>query len=147
MSLLSDELTNDPLSIGYSGMTDAQAAASLNNLVYRGAVATDSVVEYLALQGKWSPIADAVWHETISTNKRLAARTLVDITQRYQTLDMSVTLRYNAMSAALDDLVSHSLISTTDKAALLSLGENVQSRAAVLGIPYVFWHDVQRARA
>jgi len=30
MSILSDELTNDPLARGYSGMTDAQAMVDLN---------------------------------------------------------------------------------------------------------------------
>jgi len=39
MSILSDELTNDPLTRGYAGMTDAQAAADLNT-AYRNVVKT-----------------------------------------------------------------------------------------------------------
>jgi len=34
MSILADEITNDPLTRGYSGMTDAQVAADINT-VYR----------------------------------------------------------------------------------------------------------------
>lgn len=50
MTALADELTNDPLTRGYAGMTDEAAAADLNTAYREGVGSMAAVRKYMALE-------------------------------------------------------------------------------------------------
>lgn len=130
MTILSDEITNDPLARGYAGMTDAQVAASLTGVIDRTKTratvsgseifnATDDV-EYAALTDAQKSAWDALCAiETIDTGNGVA----------------------KAREAELFGA------GTTTRSNLVALRTESVSRAQELGLGNVNEGDVRQARA
>lgn len=141
MSILSDELTNDPLGRGYSGMTDAEAAAALN-AADRPSVRPVSNKKYL----KWlagtrrKKIADAAAVHSSATVQGLAQMALDMI------LRADVDYVRGDHEAMLDGLVAGGVLDADDKGALDDLADIQISRAEELGLSLVGDQHVKRAR-
>lgn len=146
MSVLSDELANDPKSIGYSGMTDEEAAESLNAKTRPGVVPYLDVVRYLTLAGKWANIVDTSIHETLDADKRKVALNMVETIKNFETFDLQDALNMLAVQTQLANMKAAELIDATDETTILALENNRRTRAQELGIE-VNIGDIKAARA
>jgi hypothetical protein len=143
---LSDELANDPLGRLYPGMTDAEAAISLNFTDRPGPVPAKDVRRYLLLAGKWPGIVDAA--STSATEAvRLAAVNIIDTLANFEDFDLQDATVLAAVTAGLDGLIAVSLMDAAEKTVILAMENNRQSRAQEIGAGRLYWHDVQKARA
>jgi len=130
MSILSDELTNDPNSVGYSAMTDEQVANSLNAKVIasKRPIPVHDIQQYLMLVDLLLPI------EAGSSDAcQVATRALALFDQ----FDISNPMIEAKLTNILDGLVADTLIpgfTATNKAAVLAMGDTTISRADELGI-------------
>lgn len=146
MPALSDELSNDPLSRGYSGMTDAEAAASLHMVNRPGAVPAKDVRRYLLLAGKWPGLVDAAANDSTGSVRQIAVN-IVDTLANFEDFDLQDSTVLAAVTAGLDGAIAAGLMETANKTAILAMENNRQSRAAELGIPQTNLGDVIAARA
>lgn len=127
--VLHNELTNDPLDRGYAGMTDQQAADSLNAVNRsreRGVVPSYEIID-ATVPAEWAALSAAE-------------------KQRYQTLTGAgqVNVRSGNARAAFMAMFGAGTQTRTNLAAL----QNEQvSRATELGLEYVYEGHVFMARA
>lgn len=127
--ILHDELTNDPLGRGYSGMTDLQAAADLNT-VYRsrdrGVVDAHELID-ATVPSEWSALTAAE-------------------KQRYQTLTGAgqVNVQSTNVRSAFGAMFG---AGTQTRTNLIALQSETISRATELGIDHVYEGHVFMARA
>jgi hypothetical protein len=154
-SKLREELTNDPLERGYSGMSDAEAAADLNTK-YRTRIRHISSAELLTWAGGGANDTTGVRsrYERIEANGdeseqssravRGACKAAVKMVERSDTyLDFD-----NAAHAAMvDGLVAGNVLTSDEKDELIAMGTESISRAAELGIGNVLPGYVTKARA
>jgi len=145
---LKTEITTDPLGRGYATMTNVEVAASLNAVDRPGPVPAKDVVKALQIAGKWAEIervanglGTAAPDATIK-----AALTITSAVRTFEDFDLSDATVAATVNAALDALVAVTLISSADKAIVLALQNNRQSRAQELGLWAVTAADVKSAR-
>ena len=171
MSILSDELTNDPLARGYGAMTDQEAADDLN-LIYREAPDGGAILEYLVLEAyrqgglygrirmvansrpvkdgnSWSippvPFGVSDADVTIGQSHITSASAFLRYTE--PDFHIAVPITEARLGTILDKLTACDAIGPNDKAALAALADNQQSRGSELGIGHVKTGHVQQARA
>ena len=123
----------------YAAMTDAEAAQALNALVVdaKQSISSHDIRKYLMLVDKLLPIETSVLESATAATRAL---------EIFPAFDMAETAVETKLIAVLDALITDSLIDATDKAAILSLGDKLISRAELLGLPDVgVWH-VEMAR-
>lgn len=133
LAALRSELLSDPLTLGYAGMSDSEAAASLNGATRPAPIQSADVRRYLLVVGKWAAVKRASM-DLSNEAKNLAAIAMVDALDNLAEFDMGVPAYANAIASGLDALVSVSLISSDDKTAILALGSSKRSRAQELGL-------------
>jgi len=149
---LATELADDPLERGYSGMTDVQAAGSLNT-VNRDRVVAITSAELLAWSGggandgavtpsRYERIETAAKEHT-SLAVRGASKAAIQLIGRDgTTLNLALTDRMGMVDA----LVVGGVLTTDEKTALVALGTETITRAAELGIRRVLPGHVMKAR-
>ena len=143
MSILSDELTNDPLSRGYSGMDDEAAAADIMTVYRDGEVPEREIKLQLMRQQTYSGICDArndtghaghavavMCYELLNDNDRAD----IDVT------DADIVTQLAA-------LVATGLLTQANSDEITALKNNRRSRADELGLSNVRAGTVARARA
>jgi len=138
------ELETDPLGLGYSGMDDSAAAASLNEKT-RSKLEPISSAELLAWSAnntRLQSIKSAAESGADDTIKSVAQAAYLMITRDDTTLDLNLADRV----ALLDALVSYSVLTADDKASLESLATVAISRGEELGVGLVRAGDVIQAR-
>lgn len=138
------ELETDPLGLGYSGMDDSAAAASLNEKT-RSKLEPISSAELLAWSAnntRLQSIKSAAESGADDTIKSVAQAAYLMITRDDTTLDLNLTDRV----ALLDALVSYNVLTADDKASLESLATVAISRGEELGVGLVRAGDVIQAR-
>jgi len=162
---LATELSTDPLTRGYAGMTDAQKVTSLNAVDRDGPHDPTALLQYLTLErfrtgtlygrlqlvagarpvragAGWGiaplPIGAADADITVTQDQIAAAQALL----RYVDTDTTaaVTLLDSRITSILDDLGPSGAggceaIGGGDKTAIQALSQNQQSRAQELGLP------------
>lgn len=127
--ILHDELINDPLARGYAGMTDAQAAASLNTVNRqreRGVVPAHELID---------ATAPADWAALTSAEK-----------QRYQTLTGAGEVNVRSANVRSAFLAMFGA-GTQTRSNLAALQNEQVSRATELGLGTVYPGHVAMARA
>lgn len=109
------EILKTKLNEFVSGETDNQILAALNANTIPDLKPIDSIeIEaYLILAGKWMPIYDGI---------SFAAREAVQVLRRFPYLRTSNPVYKAKLVATMDNLIAESLIDTTDKDSILSLG-------------------------
>lgn len=148
MTVLSDELTNDPLSRGYFGMTDAQVVASINAKTRPGPIPADDVKRYLLMQGKWGAIVDDADKSTVEADRQ-SCLVLVQALTLFDEFDLQDAAKKTAVQAALDALkttggTGH--ITDAEATTIMGLENNRQSRAQELGLGGVTAGQIAKAR-
>ena len=126
---LADELSADPLGRGYAGMTDQQAADSLNALDRPAAIESSDIVKLLAIR-----------------NKMYAAERIRPMLLDFGQIDLADPLHLAAITNGCDWLVGLTLMAAEDKAAVLAICDNRRSRAAEIGLRTQTAHEVSVAR-
>lgn len=139
------EIRDDPLGRVYSGMTDAQVAASLNTAdrQVQGPVPINQVL-------RWSAGVDGIHtlrqaSETGPPAKRQLADAALQLVNHPHVRELDVT--DPELSAMLDGLVVAGIFDQPSVDALVARGVQTLSRAAELGLGHVKNGHVQRARA
>lgn len=130
LTVLRNELLNDPLTRGYAGMTDAQAAASLNTA---NRTTTRTIIPSREIIGATVP---SEWNSLTAAEK-----------QRYQTITGAgeVDASQQNVRDAFLAMFANGTTTRTNLAALQN-GPTI-TRAAELGLPFVGAHHVAAARA
>lgn len=132
---LRTELTTDPVALGYSGLTDVQAAAKLNALdTGRTLPRTNVPVAEI-----YNAIVNADWPDPGAAGTRVAESKLRGLLAM-QTIDAS-----NANTKAIIAAIFGA--GTTTRANLLALATRTVSRAEEIGLGVVTAGDVGLARA
>jgi hypothetical protein len=149
--ILSDELANDPLTRGYAGMTDVQAAADLNTVYrtrYRLLPTRDLLRWGFAREGL-SKLADAANREGTfagisDTNRAKAISAYAIMTQG---IDGSLDLDDPEVDSLIDELITAGIFVAQDKTDLQTRATENVSRATELGLSRVREGTVAQARA
>lgn len=129
MTVLSNELADDPLARGYSGMTDAQATDSLNDTLDRERNRT-------SMTG--SEVLNAV------NNTEYLALSASDKDRVWQLLHLGTLNPFGVEADLLLDIFGGGSTTIT---ALVVARKEIISRGAELGLGVVKEGQVQRARA
>lgn len=143
--VLKDELINDPLSRGYPGMSDADAAANLNT-VYRTrlrAVSMTELREWAAVDARAFNIRTGI-DNGVLTNQQ---RSLCIIADKLLGTDDGTLDPSNAQHATfINELVAADVLSADDKTALVAKATDNISRAVELGLGVVAPGHIENAR-
>lgn len=142
--MLKTEIDTDPLARGYSGMSDAEVAASLNTVDRPGDVPAKDVKRYLMMVGKWAKISDHTVNASDEADRQ-ACIALIDALKEFDDFDLQDAAVKSVVEENLDALIP-GYISADDKATILALENNRQSRAQELGLGRVTEYDVARVR-
>ena len=163
IALLATELSTDPLVRGYSGMSDAAAAVSLNGIDREGAASADAIRSYcllekkggMSLLGRISVIAESAVASdpfgdgiSVTLEHITNARAMLHIMENAS--NFSLNLNDSRFDVIVNDMAAGTgckAIQPADKTAIQALSQNLQSRATELGIGFVRPGDVQQARA
>jgi len=141
MTILKNEITNDPNTVGYVDMSNEAVASSLNakNIPSLKKIETHDIEQYLVL-------TDLLLEIEAGTTQaaKVAARAL----QAFDSFDVTNPLILGKFTSILTGLVNDSSLSfsATDKTNILSLGNTSISRATQLGLGVVTAGQVQAER-
>ena len=128
----------------YSGMTDQEIADSLNAATVSTFKKVDyaDVASYLMLVEKYLPIkksSEGLTPKDSAESFMLAMRT-------FQSFDLKKPGVETAVVNLLDALIVDALLTTSDKAAILSLADDTISRARELDLPVIKTGHIETAR-
>jgi len=148
MSILSDELTNDPLARGYAGMTDEEATTDLNT-EYRDVnypILIDAVNYAIRENGKWTQYREASELQTVSgTYDNQSMREFMDMFTGFTSLP-EIDMQGVYMDGLIDDMVTEGSMGAGVAAALKAFGVQTVSRGVELGLGRIRVGDVEYAR-
>lgn len=144
--LLASEISDDPLNVGYDGMSDADVASSLNAVIreQRKLVPLWQVKKACVENGLWRKIGLAITDQALTPTVRDAAAAAVAYIddKRFENLDMDLTSTKNMLAA----LVVGNVIPQALATALDGMADFSVSRASEIGIGVVSADDVAIAR-
>jgi len=124
MSILSDELTNDPLTRGYAGMTDEEATTDLNT-EYRDVnypILIDAVNYAIRENGKWTQYREKAELQTVSgTYDNQSMREFMDMFTGFTSLP-EIDMQGVYMDGLIDDMVTEGSMGAGVAAALKAFG-------------------------
>lgn len=144
-SVLSNEINNDPLGVGYASMDAYQIRDSINGKTRSSykVLTSNDLLKWSGKNGRYIKVKNAADNTSLSNEIRSAAFAAVVMVERDNTLfDYNDTNSQNIFNV----LVSNDIISQEDKNDLVStLTENV-SRAQELGLPQLRKKHVERAQ-
>lgn len=144
-SVLSNEINNDPLGVGYASMDAYQIRDSINGKTRSSykVLTSNDLLKWSGKNGRYIKVKNAADNTSLSNEIRSAAFAAVVMVERDNTLfDYNDTNSQNIFNV----LVSNDIISQEDKNDLVStLTENV-SRAQELGLPQLRKKHVERVQ-
>ena len=144
-TVLSNEINNDPLGLGYASMDAYQIRDSINGKTRSAykVLTSNDLLKWSGINGRYIKIKTAADNTGLSDEIRSAAFAAVVMVERDNTL-----FDYNDgnSQSIFNVLVSNDIISEDDRNNLLAtLTENI-SRAQELGLPQLRKKDVERAK-
>lgn len=144
-TVLSNEINNDPLGLGYASMDAYQIRDSINEKTRSAykVLTSNDLLKWSGINGRYIKIKTAADNTGLSDEIRSAAFAAVVMVERDNTL-----FDYNDgdSQSIFNILVSNDIISEEDKNDLLAtLTENI-SRAQELGLPQLRKKHVERAQ-
>ena len=146
MSILSDELSVDPLTRGYAGMTDEEAAIDLNT-VYQTRLRPLTMIEvreWAGLGARGFKIFSAISDGALTDQQRNVAY----VADKLLGTDSGSLDPGNDLHVAMvQELVDASIIDVGDRNALVAKATDNVSRGIKLGVGVVRVGHVQIARA
>jgi hypothetical protein len=145
---LNTELISDPLTRGYAGMTDEEAATDLNT-EYRDVnypILLDAVNYAIRENGKWTEFRELAELQQISgTYNNQSMREFMDMFTGFTSLP-SVDMQAAYMDGLIDDMVTEGSMGPGVAAALKAFGIKTVSRAVEIDLGFVSVGDVEHAR-
>ena len=144
-TVLSNEINNDPLGVGYASMDAYQIRDSINGKTRSAykVLTSNDLLKWSGINGRYIKIKTAADNTGLSDEIRSAAFAAVVMVERDNTL-----CDYNDgdSQSIFNILVSNDIISEDDKNDLLTtLTENI-SRSQELGLPQLRKKHVERAQ-
>ena len=144
-TVLSNEINNDPLGLGYASMDAYQIRDSINGKTRSAykVLTSNDLLKWSGINGRYIKIKTAADNTGLSDEIRSAAFAAVVMVERDNTV-----FDYNDgnSQSIFNVLVSNDIISEDDKNDLLAtLTENI-SRAQELGLPQLRKKHVERAQ-
>jgi len=144
-TVLSNEINNDPLGLGYASMDAYQIRDSINGKTRSAykVLTSNDLLKWSGINGRYIKIKTAADNTGLSDEIRSAAFAAVVMVERDNTL-----FDYNDgdSQSIFNVLVSNDIISEDDRNDLLAtLTENI-SRAQELGLPQLRKKHVERAK-
>jgi len=144
-TVLSNEINNDPLGVGYASMDAYQIRDSINGKTRSAykVLTSNDLLKWSGINGRYIKIKTAADNTGLSDEIRSAAFAAVVMVERDNTL-----FDYNDgdSQSIFNILVSNDIISEEDKNDLLTtLIENI-SRSQELGLPQLRKKHVERAQ-
>jgi hypothetical protein len=144
-TVLSNEINNDPLGLGYASMDAYQIRDSINGKTRSAykVLTSNDLLKWSGINGRYIKIKTAADNTGLSDEIRSAAFAAVVMVERDNTL-----FDYNDgdSQSIFNILVSNDIISEEDKNDLLTtLIENI-SRSQELGLPQLRKKHVERAQ-
>lgn len=144
-TVLSNEINNDPLGVGYASMDAYQIRDSINGKTRSAykVLTSNDLLKWSGINGRYIKIKTAADNTGLSDEIRSAAFAAVVMVERDNTL-----FDYNDgdSQSIFNILVSNDIISEDDKNDLLAtLTENI-SRSQELGLPQLRKKHVERAQ-
>ncbi len=144
-TVLSNEINNDPLGLGYASMDAYQIRDSINGKTRSAykVLTSNDLLKWSGINGRYIKIKTAADNTGLSDEIRSAAFAAVVMVERDNTV-----FDYNDgnSQSIFNVLVSNDIISEEDKNDLLTtLTENI-SRAQELGLPQLRKKHVERAQ-
>ena len=144
-TVLSNEINNDPLGLGYASMDAYQIRDSINGKTRSAykVLTSNDLLKWSGINGRYIKIKTAADNTGLSDEIRSAAFAAVVMVERDNTV-----FDYNDgnSQSIFNVLVSNDIISQEDKNDLLTtLTENI-SRAQELGLPQLRKKHVERAQ-
>lgn len=138
------EIDGDPLSLGYSGMSDSAVALSLNQEVRNKLqpIGSAELLAWSAGNARLQKIKTSAESGVDDTIKSIAHAAYLMITRSDTMLDLNLADRV----ALLDALVSYDVLTVEDKTSLESLATVAISRGEELGVGFVRAGEVAQAR-
>jgi len=140
---IKQELTADPIGVGYASMTDQQAADALSarNRVRKRPLPTHEIKKYMVLNDLWLPIKQSTTAEAQIALDALATFEFFDVADA-----ATGALVEAKLTSILDGLIAKGLITATHKTDILAMANEPISRAEDLGFSPVTPVDVAKAR-
>ena len=144
-TVLSNEINNDPLGLGYASMDAYQIRDSINEKTRSAykALTSNDLLKWSGVNGRYIKVKTAAENTSLTDEIRSAAFAAVVMVDRDNTV-----FDYNDgnSQSIFNVLVSNDIISEDDKNDLLAtLTENI-SRSQELGLPQLRKKDVERAK-
>lgn len=144
-TVLSNEINNDPLGLGYASMDAYQIRDSINGKTRSAykALTSNELLKWSGVNGRYIKVKTAADNTGLSDEIRSAAFAAVVMVERDNTV-----FDYNDGNSQniFNVLVSNDIISEDDRNNLLAtLTENI-SRAQELGLPQLRKKHVERAK-
>ena len=142
--MLKDELLNDPLGLNYAAMTDAEAAASLNdvNRIVNKRVQVSELLKYLGGIGKLGDFIEA--KTDASAAKRKPVLAVFSLFENPHITDIDVAVE--PFAQGLGALVAANLITQPEADTIIAMGSETVSRAQEIGAGKVYEATVRKAR-
>lgn len=143
---LRDELTNDPEGLGYSGQSDTDTAALINdaNRNHRVSLNSRVLLAWSGGGGRLAKLRTAAANDQLPEAVRSAAEAALLLVTRP---DTELDLSDSAQEGLVDGLVSAGVFLADDKTQLIAMATKQRSRADELGLGRPRPSDVQKARA
>jgi len=144
-TVLSNEINNDPLGLGYASMNAYQIRDSINEKTRSAykALTSNDLLKWSGVNGRYIKVKTAADNTGLSDEIRSAAFAAVVMVERDNTV-----FDYNDGNSQniFNILVSNDIISEDDRSNLVTtLTENI-SRAQELGLSQLRKKDVERAK-
>lgn len=139
MNTLKNEITTDPSGIGFTGMSNDAVAEALNapTIPAKQSIQTAAIKKYLLLTDRWLDVKQST---------EMAAKVSVDALELFDSFTMDDAAVEAKISQMMEGLVDASLITASDKTAILAMGNTSISRATELGLGIVTAGQVQAER-
>ena len=148
MSIVSDELANDPLARGYAGMTDVEATDDLNT-EYRDVnypILLDAVNYAIRENGKWTEYSESAALQTVAgTYDNQSMKEFMDMFTGFTSLP-EVDMQAAYMDGLIDAMVAEGSMGGAVATALKAFGVRTVSRAVELELGVLRVGDIEEAR-
>ena len=144
-TVLSNEINNDPLGLGYASMDAYQIRDSINGKTRSAykALTSNDLLKWSGVNGRYIKVKTAAENTSLSDEIRSAAYTAVVMVNRDNTV-----FDYNDSNSQdiMNILVTNNVISDSDKTDLINSATTLISRVEELGLPKLRKKDIERAQ-
>ncbi|QNN24351.1 hypothetical protein HED60_19425 [Planctomycetales bacterium ZRK34] len=144
VGILRDELTNDPLEVGYASMTDAEAATALN-LPDRTRVISRRITSLTILSELGADAAEMLERVATAAQTNKAVAIALQALQSYSD-GGGIDIGNDVTRSTIDTLLAAEVLSDDEANALKAMATETISRATELGLGHVASRHVANIR-